>query len=88
MKKYIIWFWSLFVLGLLSAFMLFFAAERGWLGKMPSVEDLQNPKSDLASEIYSADGKILGKYFYQNRTNAHYQDLSPHLISALDFPGR
>lgn len=64
-------------------FMIFFLAERGVFGKMPTVEDLQNPKSDLASEIYSAEGKILGKYFYKNRTNAHYQELSPHLTDAL-----
>jgi penicillin-binding protein 1A len=83
MKKFIIWFWVIFMFGILSLAMLFFSAEKGWLGKMLSIEDLQNPKSDLASEVYSSDGKILGKYFYQNRTTAHYQDLSPHLINAL-----
>lgn len=83
MRKYIIWFWVLVLGGLFGVFMVFFLAERGVFGKMPTVEDLQNPKSDLASEIYSSDGKILGKYFYKNRTNAHYQELSPHLTDAL-----
>lgn len=83
MKKYVIWFWSLVFIGLFSMIMLFVAADLGWLGPMPSVEDLQNPKSDLASEIYSEDGKVLGSYFYQNRTNAHYQDISQYLIQAL-----
>ncbi|MCO4805469.1 MAG: transglycosylase domain-containing protein [Flavobacteriales bacterium] len=83
MKKYILWFWSLLIFGTLCFAMLFVAADFGWLGKMPTVEDLQNPKSNLASVIYSSDGKTLGKYFYQNRTNAHYQDLSPHLMNAL-----
>ncbi|MEX2597246.1 MAG: biosynthetic peptidoglycan transglycosylase, partial [Salibacteraceae bacterium] len=83
MRKYIIIFWLLILLGLLAFFGTFFLAEKGFLGKMPTIEDLQNPRSDLASEIYSADGKVLGKYFYQNRTNAHYQDLSKHLVNAL-----
>ncbi|MBT3962505.1 MAG: penicillin-binding protein, partial [Flavobacteriales bacterium] len=83
MKKHIVIFWVIIASGLLSFFAIFFLAEKGFLGKIPTVEDLQNPKSDLASEVYSSDGKVLGKYFYQNRTNARYQDLSPHLINAL-----
>jgi len=83
MKKYIIIFWVIVLLGLLSFFSMFYLAEKGFLGKMPTIEDLQNPRSDLASEVYSSDGKILGKYFYQNRTNVHYRDLSPHLVNAL-----
>jgi len=83
MKKYIIIFWVLVLSGLLAFFSMFYLAEKGFLGKMPTVEDLQNPRSDLASEVYSSDGKILGKYFYQNRTNIYYRDLSPHLVNAL-----
>ena len=83
MKKYIIIFWVIVFAGLLSFFSIFYLAEKGFLGKMPTVEDLQNPWSDLASEVYSSDGKILGKYFYQNRTNIHYRDLSPYLVNAL-----
>ena len=83
MKKYIIWFWSLVLLGTIAFIGLFIAADLGWLGKMPTVEDLQNPKSDLASVIYSSDGKVLGKYFFQNRTNADFQDLSSDLVNAL-----
>lgn len=71
------------MLGTLAIGGIFFLAENGFLGKMPTVEDLQNPKSDLASEVYSSDGKILGKYFYQNRTNVTYAELSPHLVNAL-----
>lgn len=83
MRKYIIWFWLLFLIGIVSIVSLFIAANYGLLGKMPTIEDLQNPKSDLASEVYSIDGKALGKYFYKNRTNARFENLSPHLISAL-----
>jgi penicillin-binding protein 1A len=83
MKRLLILFWLAVLGGLLCFFAVFFFAEQGFLGKMPTVEDLQNPKSDLASEIYSSDGKVLGKYFYQNRTNAQYKDLSQHLVNAL-----
>jgi penicillin-binding protein 1A len=83
MKKYILWFWILFLTGIISFIGLFIAADLGWLGKMPSVEDLQNPKSDLASVVYSSDGKVLGKYFFQNRTNADFQDLAPELVQAI-----
>lgn len=83
MKRLITFFWVAVILGLLSFFSIFLMAEQSWLGKMPTIEDLQNPRSDLASEIYSSDGKMLGKYFYQNRTNVHYRDLSPNLVNAL-----
>lgn len=55
-----------------------------WLfGKMPSVEDLDNPKSEIASEIISSDGKVLGKYFYENRSPATFDEISPNVINAL-----
>jgi penicillin-binding protein 1A len=50
---------------------------------MPTFEELENPKSNLASEIYSADGKLLGTYYIENRSNIHFRDLSPNLINAL-----
>ncbi|MDP4934467.1 MAG: transglycosylase domain-containing protein [Salibacteraceae bacterium] len=83
MKKYIIIFWTLVFTGILSVFLVFFLAEQGYLGKMPTIQDLENPKSNLASVIYSSDGQELGSYFYQNRTNAKYKDMSPYLVNAL-----
>jgi len=50
---------------------------------MPSFEELENPKSNLASEIITSDQQILGKYYIENRSNSHYQELSPSLINAL-----
>jgi len=44
---------------------------------------LENPKSNLASEIISCDGKLLGTYFVENRSNIDYAHLSPHLVNAL-----
>lgn len=83
MKKYIIWFWVLVMGGILSVYLLFFLAANDFLGKMPTFEELENPKSNLASQIYTSDAKVLGAYFYQNRTNVRYQELSPNLVNAL-----
>jgi len=47
----------------------------GLFGKMPSFEELENPKSNIATEIYSEDGKILGTFFYENRSYVQYGDL-------------
>lgn len=50
---------------------------------LPTFEELENPRSNLATVIYSADGQELGKYFSENRTNAKFEDLPPHLIDLL-----
>ena len=77
--------WIAFAGVILSVTLLFVAIFQGWLGYMPPIEDLQNPKDKFASEIYSDDGKVLGR-FYQSRNNRVYVDygeISPHLIEAL-----
>lgn len=53
------------------------------LGDLPSVEELQNPKSNLATVIYSSDGKILGKYYNENRINVTFKELDKDLTDAL-----
>ncbi|MDO9510322.1 MAG: transglycosylase domain-containing protein [Bacteroidales bacterium] len=63
--------------------LLFFAISLGLFGRMPSFEELENPNSNLASEIISAEGKVLGTYYIENRSNVHYHELSPHIIHAL-----
>ena len=77
--------WVGFVTIILSVALLFVAIFQGWLGYMPPIEDLQNPKDKFASEIYSDDGKVLGR-FYQSRNNrvyVDYSEISPYLIEAL-----
>ncbi len=76
-------FWISYAI--LTAFLLliFIIISLGGFGYMPSLEDLENPKSNLASEIISSDQKVIGKYFIENRTTIHYEDLSPHLVNAL-----
>ena len=83
-KKYIIWFWSLFLLGIAGVAFLFIMIANGRIGFMPSFDELENPPNILASEIYSQDRKIIDKYFiHENRTYVNYENLPPHLIDAL-----
>lgn len=82
-SKYIRIFWILALLPFVMVVLLVWATERGMFGDLPTFEDLENPNSALASEIYSGDGILLGKYYFQNRTNIHYHDLSPNLVNAL-----
>ena len=82
-RKYLIWFWVIFSSIPALLVLLFTSISMGWLGFMPSFEELENPQSNLASEIISADQQILGTYFIENRTNIHFTELSPNLINAL-----
>jgi penicillin-binding protein 1A len=82
-RKYIVGFWTLFGIGLLILILLFLMAGWGAFGKMPEFEELENPESNLATEIFSADGETLGKYYSENRTPIKYEDLPTHLIQAL-----
>jgi penicillin-binding protein 1A len=82
-NKYLLIFWSLFVFAILFVAFLFSMIAAGRLGYMPTFEELENPKSNLASEIYSADGELLGKYFIENRTDVYFSEIDPYLIRAL-----
>ncbi|MBW8334929.1 MAG: transglycosylase domain-containing protein [Prolixibacteraceae bacterium] len=82
-KKYIRIFWITFASGVAAVFLLFFMIAQGWLGFMPTFEELENPESLLASEVVSADSVILGKYFMENRSFVNYEEFSPQLLNAL-----
>jgi penicillin-binding protein 1A len=82
-RKYLLIFWGVILLPLLF-FVLFIAAiSSGWFGALPSFEELENPKSNLASEIITSDQQVLGKYYIENRSNVRYENLSPNLVNAL-----
>lgn len=76
-------FWLLFAIPLVALAALVAATAGEFFGELPSFEDLENPKSALATEVYASDGVLLGKYYYQNRSNAHYRELAPNLVNAL-----
>ncbi|MEZ4796905.1 MAG: transglycosylase domain-containing protein [Flavobacteriaceae bacterium] len=83
-SKYIKWFWKLFAGGILAITLVFLLASWGVFGPMPDVEDLHNPKTNLASEIISADGQLIAKFYLDdNRTPVGYEELPKHLVDAL-----
>jgi penicillin-binding protein 1A len=82
-RKYVKYIWVLIFAPVLFIFLMVGLTAFGVFGDLPTFEELENPNSSLASEVYSADMKTLGKYYIQNRVNVHYKDLSPHLVNAL-----
>jgi len=83
-KKYIKWFWLTFLAGLLFVILIFFLAAKGYLGYMPDFKILENPKTNLSTQIFSEDGKVIGKFYLnENRTPVRYDELSPYLTQAL-----
>jgi penicillin-binding protein 1A len=83
MKKSVRILWIVFGSGLGFVLLVFLSANFGLFGKMPSVQQLENPEADLASEIYSADNKLMGKYYSENRSEVKYNEISPNVIHAL-----
>lgn len=82
-SKYVKWFWVLVACAVLGLFLTVGLAAVGAFGKLPTFVEIENPKSNLASQIITSDGKMLGKFYIENRTHSDYEDLSPHLINAL-----
>ncbi len=84
-KRYIKWFWGTFTLFIMLLFFLFLLASWGVFGKMPTFEQLENPRTDLAAQIISSDGVQLGTIFKpnENRTPIRYKELPKHLVEAL-----
>lgn len=83
MKRSVKILWRLFWGGLAFVVLLFLCANFGLFGKMPSLQELENPEADLASEVYTSDGKLMGKYYAENRSEVKYQQISPNIIHAL-----
>jgi len=81
--NYLFKLWFLFIAGLALVFLLFWGVANEWFGVMPTFEELENPKSNLASEVYSSDGELLGTYFIENRSNISYNELAPDLSNAF-----
>ncbi len=81
--KWILILWGSFLGGILLLVLLFVLISHGYLGKMPSFEELENPESSQASLLFADDGRILGSYFIENRSDVDFRDLSPNLVNAL-----
>jgi penicillin-binding protein 1A len=86
MKKIIVVsLWTLLALGIIASALGFTAIYNGWIGYMPPIEELQNPINRFATQVISADGKIMGTWNYnrENRIMVDYSQLSPSLVKAL-----
>ncbi len=82
-KKYIKYVWIGIWSPVLALLLLVMLTALGLFGSLPSVEELQNPKSNLATVVYSGDMEILGKYYSENRVNIRYADLDQDVANAL-----
>jgi len=80
---FLISFWVLFVIPFVIIFTIFTLISTGTIGYIPPFDELENPKSNLATEIFSADQELLGKFYIDNRTVVEFDDLSPNIINAL-----
>lgn len=76
--------WAIVFTGLGLAVVVFGGAYFGMFGKLPSLQQLENPEADLATEIYANDGKtLMGKIYSENRVSVDYKDIAPGVIDAL-----
>lgn len=83
LRKNIKTFWKIFggVMGII--FLTFILASWGVFGSLPDETSLENPEKNLATEIIASDGKVIGKFYKENRTPIQYEELPEHLINAL-----
>ena len=82
-NKYIKWLWILLISPAIFIVLLVFLVGIGVFGSLPKVEELLNPKNNLASIVYSGDMKILGKYYSENRVNVDFEKIDKDVINAL-----
>ena len=86
MKKIIVYvLWTLLGLFVLTTGLAFYAINEGWIGYMPPIQELQNPINRYATQVISADGKVMGTWNYnrENRIMVDYTQLAPSLVQAL-----
>jgi len=75
--------WRLFGIGVALFVLLIVAANIGLLGYMPSMKELENPSAALSSDVYAADGTLIGRYYVTDRSTSKYNEISPNIFNAL-----
>jgi len=81
--KFLLWFWGVAAAPFVLLLLIFSFIGLGVFGPLPTFEQLENPSSNLATEIISEDGQLLGTFYVQNRSFVSYDEISPNLIGAL-----
>ncbi|MCX7954560.1 MAG: transglycosylase domain-containing protein [Bacteroidales bacterium] len=82
-SKFIITLWCIFISVLVFSFLFMYLISIGKFGYMPDLDEIENPKFKIATEVISADSVVLGTFFAENRTFVKYNEISPHVINAL-----
>ena len=82
-KRYLVIIWGVYSIPFLLLILMFILLAKGRLGYVPTFEDLENPKNNLASEVISADSVLLGPIYIENRTYVEFDDLSQNIVNAL-----
>lgn len=82
-RKYIIRFWIVLLSGCMVVALFIFLIAIGVFGELPGFEELENPQSNLATQVIASDGELIGRYYKENRTNATYDEIPEHLTQAL-----
>jgi len=81
--KYTVILWTLLMGPLLSFFLIILLVNIGLFGDLPKVDELLNPKNNLATIVYSGDMKVIGKYYSENRVNVQFSELDSDVVNAL-----
>lgn len=79
-RRIVKWFWRMTIAGIIGVAAIFVYLSNQ---NLPTFEELENPKSNLASEVYAANGEVLGRYYYENRVPVTFEELSPYIEQAL-----
>ena len=84
-KKRNVWMFllKLSAVGVILFFIFFMAVYLGFTGHVPSSNQLNDIKNPQASEVFSEDGRLLGRYYIENRSNVQFDEISPNVINAL-----
>ena len=82
-KKVMLFLVKAFTAGIVLFFIFFMAVYFGFTGHVPTSRQLQKVVNPQASEVFSSDGKLLGRYYIENRSNVNFDEISPDVINAL-----
>ena len=84
-KRVFLYIWTIYILLVIAVGGIFYCIFNGYIGYMPEIEELENPVNKYASQVISADGKVIGTWSYSraNRIFVGYNDISPSVIQAL-----
>lgn len=83
MRKSVRIFWRIFFGAFAAVILFLLMLNWGWIGDMPSIEDIENPSASQASQVYADDGTPMGKYYIEDRVNVSNKDISKYVINAL-----